>query len=760
MSCIFRQGQAACQDRKTPGFYRTMKRIRITIQGAVQGVGFRPFVYRLAKELALTGAVANTARGVITEVQGSEDAVNTFVRRAVDDAPPVARITSTAIKELAVDSRDTEFVIRFSDDSQPKTVTVLPDLATCPDCRAEIFDPQDRRCGYAFTNCTNCGPRFSIINHIPYDRPNTEMRHFTMCPECNREYHEPADRRFHAQPNACPVCGPSLMLEDGAPIGRGEEIRSAAEALQEGRILALKGLGGYQLLCDARNDDSVRRLRERKHREEKPLALMFPDLEMIRRFCTVDAEEEQLLQSFTAPIVLLGKSEHAVLAPSVAPGNPNLGAMLPYTPLHHLLMAELDFPVVCTSGNLYDEPIATTNQEARTKLGPIADAFLSHDRPIARHMDDSVVRRTTRGTQYFRRARGYAPFPLQHNRDMPKVLAVGAHFKNTIAISFGNQTILSQHIGDLSTPEAHRAFARVVADLPSLYDFTPEVVACDLHPDFLSTQYAESLDLPVVRVQHHHAHVAAVMAEHEVDGPVLGIAWDGTGLGTDNTVWGGEFLLCEQGSFERVAWLDTFPLAGGDAAIQEPRRSALGLLHRAELKADFPHGFAEDELAVVRQALEKGVNAPLTSSVGRLFDGVAAMLGLRQINTFEGQSAMALEFAAGGRLSKPYSFEVDTAIDWRPMLQAILKDRDRGTAVSDIAARFHGTLVEVMAAVARKVGVRQVALCGGCFQNRLLFEGGAARLEEAGFTVLLPKQLPPNDGAIAAGQAWVAGWGN
>jgi len=342
---------------------------------------------------------------------------------------------------------------------------------------------------------------------------------------------------------------------------------------------------------------------------------------------------------------------------------------------------------------------------------------------------------------------------------MPRILAVGAHYKNTIAVSFGNQTILSQHIGDLSTPEAHRAFARVVEDLPRLYDFTPEVVACDMHPDFLSTQYAESLDLPVVRVQHHHAHVAAVMAEHELDGPILGIAWDGTGLGTDNTVWGGEFLLCDQGSFERVAWLDTFPLAGGDAAIQEPRRSALGLLHQAELEADFSHGFDEDELAVVRQALEKGVNAPLTSSVGRLFDGVAALLGLRQITSFEGQSAMALEFAAEGRLGQSYPFETGTAIDWRPMLRAILIDRDSGVAISDITARFHGTLVELMTVVARKVGIRQVVLSGGCFQNRLLYEDGAARLEEAGFTVLLPKQLPPNDGAIAAGQAWVAGWG-
>ncbi len=737
-----------------------MKRIRITIQGAVQGVGFRPFVYRLAVDLALTGSVANTAQGVIAEIQGDDGAVTTFTRRVVDEAPPVARITSTAIEQLAVEPGETEFVIRFSDDSRQKTVTVLPDLATCPDCVVEIFDPRDRRFGYAFTNCTNCGPRFSIINDIPYDRPNTEMRGFTMCPDCEREYHQPADRRFHAQPNACPACGPQLILEDGSPTPQTKAISRAAALLREGRILALKGIGGYQLLCDARNEVSVGRLRERKQREEKPLALMFPDLEMIRKFCRVEEEEERLLQSFAAPIILLARREETELAPSVAPDNPNLGGMLPYSPLHHLLMAELYFPVVCTSGNLHDEPIAITNDEARAKLDPIADAFLSHNRPIARHLDDSVVRHTTRGTQYFRRARGYAPLPLHHQRDMPNVLAVGAHYKNTIAISFGRQTILSQHIGDLSTPEAHRAFTRVVEDLPRLYDFTPDMVGCDLHPDFLSTQYAERLGLPVVRVQHHHAHVAAVMAEHETGGPVLGIAWDGTGLGTDNTVWGGEFLLCERGAFERVAWLDTFPLAGGDAAVQEPRRSALGLLHRAGLEADFPHGFANNELVLVRQALEKGVNAPLTSSVGRLFDGVAALLGLRQITTFEGQSAMALEFAAGGRLGKPYPFEVDTTIDWRPMLRTILKDRDDGVAVSNIAARFHGTLVAVMAAVARRVGVRQVALSGGCFQNRLLHEGGAARLEEAGFTVLLPKQLPPNDGAIAAGQVWVAGQGD
>ncbi len=735
-----------------------MERIRIIILGAVQGVGFRPFVYRLARELNLTGSVANTTEGVITEVQGSSEALTAFTQRVTNETPPIARIASIDVVHLAVVRDETEFTINYSDDSQQKTVTVLPDLATCPDCHAEVFDPQNRRFGYAFTNCTNCGPRFSIINDIPYDRPNTEMRIFEMCPDCHREYREPADRRFHAQPNACPVCGPHLRLENGGSTVDSEVIATAAALIKEGRIVALKGLGGYQLLCDGRNDESVRKLRERKQREEKPLALMLSDLTVVGHYCWVNKEEEQLLGSFAAPIVLLPKRDNTDLASSVAPGNPDLGVMLPYTPLHHLLMAELKIPVICTSGNLHDEPIAITDEKARSKLGPIADAFLSHNRPIARQMDDSVVRGTSKGIQYFRRARGYAPLPLYHKRDLPPILAVGAHFKNTIAISLGNQIILSQHIGDLSTPDAYNAFRRVVADLPRLYDFVPEVVACDMHPDFSSTQYADSLDLPVVRVQHHHAHAAAVMAEHGLDGPILGITWDGTGLGADNTIWGGEFLLCDKGDFERVAWLDTFPLAGGDAATQEPRRSALGLLHRAELKADFPHNFTDEELAIIQQSIEKEINAPLSSSAGRLFDGVAALLGLRQITTFEGQSAMILEYAAKGHLGKSYPFEVDTIIDWRPMLQAVLEDRDGGTDISDIAARFHGTLIEIMAAVAQKVGTREVALCGGCFQNRLLYEGGAARLEEAGFKVLLPQQLPPNDGAIAAGQVWVASW--
>ncbi|MEE9465656.1 MAG: carbamoyltransferase HypF, partial [Candidatus Neomarinimicrobiota bacterium] len=501
-----------------------MRRIRLAIQGAVQGVGFRPFVYRLAEELDLTGSVSNTAGGVITEIQGQPKAVSAFTQRVVDEAPPVSHIASIAVDDLPVKPGETGFIILLSDDSQAKTVTILPDLATCPDCLQEIFSHQDRREGYAFTNCTNCGPRFSIINDIPYDRPNTEMRSFAMCPECEREYHNPRDRRFHAQPNACHRCGPrlSLKFEDGDD--NQEPLKEAVGLLRTGHILALKGIGGYQLLCDALSEQAVQELRQRKQREEKPLAVMFPNLESVKEHCRVSKAASALLRSPAAPIVLLQRRKASDLASAVAPGNPNLGVMLPYSPLHHLLMARLNFPVVCTSGNRHDEPIAFRDDDARRRLVRLADVFLTHDRPIARHLDDSVVRVTTRGEQYFRRARGYAPLPLRLHRAGPCVLAVGAHLKNTIAIAFGDQVILSQHIGDLSTPEAHDAFRQVITDLPRLYDFTPELIACDRHPDYLSSRYAHEQGLPLVEVQHHYAHVAAVLAEHEPEEPILGVA--------------------------------------------------------------------------------------------------------------------------------------------------------------------------------------------------------------------------------------------
>ncbi len=738
--------------------YKLHDRISITITGTVQGVGFRPFVYRLARELRLTGHVANTSLGVIGEIQGQAGDVDEFIRRVVADAPAVAHIAGFDHQMIDPVPGETEFVIRESDPSTDKSVAILPDLATCPDCLAEINNPSDQRFQYPFTNCTNCGPRFSIINDIPYDRPNTEMRNFTMCPDCQGEYEDPGDRRFHAQPNACPVCGPRIGIDGHNATASGVVLDYCADIIRQGKILALKGIGGYQLLCDARNEAAVKELRRRKHREAKPFAVMFPNLACLQQYCSVNTEEIALLTSVVAPILLLYKKAGAGLATSVAPGNPCLGAMLPYSPLHHLLLGKFDFPVVCTSGNLHDEPIATSNAEARDKLTSIADDILSHNRSIARYVDDSVIRLTANGVQYLRRARGYAPAPHYHRRKLPNVLAVGAHFKNTIAISMGRQTVISQHIGDLSTPEAHNAFHAIVEDLPRLYDFTPEIVACDLHPDYLSSQFARNLNLPTVQVQHHHAHIASVMAEHALEGPVLGIAWDGTGLGSDGTVWGGEFLICEKGDFQRFASLRPFRLPGGDVAALEPRRSALGLLHTIGQPFHFAHGFEESELRLIEANLRQDINAPLTSSVGRLFDSVAALLGLGQVTAFEGQTAMKLEFAAHGRIGSPYPWGAGDVVDWAPMIAAIIADRDRGSSIESIAARFHGTLIEIMVAVARKSGLAEVALSGGCFQNKILYELGAKRLKEAGFKVYLPRQLPPNDGGISLGQVWVASW--
>lgn len=548
-----------------------------------------------------------------------------------------------------------------------------------------------------------------------------------------------------------------MLTSDKSTTDHPDPLTAGADVIARGGILALKGLGGYQLLCEAGNPAAVARLRTRKHRPDKALAVMFPDLEAVKNYCLINDDETAILNSVAAPIVLLKKGTRAKLANEIAPGNPYLGAMLPYTPLHHLLMQRLAKPVVCTSGNLHDEPIALENNEAHRRLANIADGWLDHDRIIARQLDDSVVRTTKYGTQILRRARGYAPSPVYLTKSMPRVLAVGGHLKSTVAIMFDKQLILSQHIGDLSTPQAHTAFLNILDDLPRLYDFKPDLVAVDLHPDYLSTQAAHNMDLPVQPVQHHHAHIGAIMAEHSHIGPVLGIAWDGIGLGTDGTIWGGEFLLCEGANFERLNHLQTFPLPGGDKAALEPRRSALGLLHAAGEVATFEHNFSEQETDIITQAMTRGLNTPLASSMGRLFDGIGALVGLGNTNRFEGQTAMALEFAANGKLGAPYPFAITPLIDWRPILIAIIADVERKVDVGTIAARFHGTLVELIVQMARISGIKDVALGGGCFQNLLLLEGATERLKSAGFNVLLPKMLPTNDGGLSGGQAWLAG---
>jgi hydrogenase maturation protein HypF len=714
------------------------ERLRVALYGAVQGVGFRPFVYRLATELGLAGTVLNSSAGLVVEVEGGRSELERFERRLTEERPAASVVLAKETSRLAP-AGFTRFEILASDGDAEKTASVLPDLATCPKCLAELFDSDNRRYAYPFTNCTECGPRYSIILDIPYDRPRTTMRAFTLCPACRREYTNPADRRFHAQPNACPECGPRLSME----------IREAAEAIGQGLILALKGIGGFQLLVDARNEAAVARLRRVKHREEKPFALMMPSVEAVRHYCEVSAEEEAVMRSAAAPIVLLRPKAGGDLAPNVAHNSPYLGVMLPYSPLHHMLMREWPYPVVATSGNRSDEPIAIENDEARRRLDGIADVFLMHDRPVARPVDDSVVRVARGRENVMRRARGYAPLPVRMGRALPAVLAVGGHLKNTVAIAVGRNVFVSQHVGDLETLEARRAFENAIEDLCRLYRFRPEMVVCDLHPDYYSSQWAAASGLPVRRVQHHQAHAAACAAENGVAEPYLGVAWDGTGYGLDGTIWGGEFFLVEGGRMERVAHLREFRLPGGEAAIREGWRSAASLLWEMGGAA------AIAERPVIAKMLERGVNAPVTTSVGRLFDAVSALAGVAGESRFEGQAAMLLERAIDGlAIAEAYPL---SGGDWRGLIEAVVRDRRAGVAAGLIAARFHNALVGWIAEVAERAGVRRVAMSGGVFQNGYLVERAAAVLEARGFMVYTHQRVPANDGGIALGQVVLAG---
>lgn len=711
------------------------ERLRARLRGAVQGVGFRPFVYRLATEMGLPGWVYNSNGGLVLEVEGEAGQLSRFEQRLLADKPPPAVVLSTEFARLAP-AGFTRFEILESEEDAAKTVSVLPDLATCPECLAELRDPANRRYRYPFTNCTRCGPRFTIVEDIPYDRPRTTMREFTLCPECRREFEDPLDRRFHAQPNACPVCGPRLFTS----------LDEAARAIAEGRIVALKGIGGFQLLADARNAAVVARLRRLKNREEKPFALMMPSLEMVRRYCQVSPGEEALLLSPAAPIVLLRPNGTPGIAENVAVRSPYLGVMLPYSPLHHLLMDGCPYPVIATSGNRSDEPIATGNTDAQTRLAGIADHFLMHDRPIARPCDDSVVRLVRGRASVVRRARGYAPLPVPVNADLAPVLAVGGHLKNTVAIAVDRQVFLSQHVGDLDTLEARRAFESALADLCRLYRFEPQLVACDLHPDYASTRWARASGLPVAAIQHHHAHAAACAAENGLDRPYLAVSWDGTGYGLDGTVWGGEFFRFENGRFDRVAHLRPFRLPGGEAAVREGWRCAAALLWEAGLRQPDP---------VIGRMLERGLNSPVTTSVGRLFDAVASMAGVAQRNGTEGQAAMLLESALGTAPSQE-AYPLPGG-DWEPLVAAVVEDAARGAGAACISARFHNALVNWILETALRAGLPDVVLSGGCFLNGYLVERAAAQLERQGFTVHTHHSVPPGDGGIALGQAVLAG---
>ncbi|MGA2060294.1 MAG: carbamoyltransferase HypF [Thermoguttaceae bacterium] len=772
-----------------------LRRLAISVHGVVQGVGFRPFVYNSARAKGLCGWVLNQADAVRMEVQGQRAALDEFVESLRNAHPPQARIDKIEIREVPCEKDSpATFEIRASIDNAAPGPSVPADLAACAQCLAEIRDPHQRRYRYPFTNCTNCGPRWSIIEQLPYDRARTSMAGFTMCPDCRAEYENPADRRFHAQPIACPKCGPHLELIDSAGnyIARGEEaITLAAAMVLENCVLAVKGLGGFQLVVDATSADAVARLRERKHRPDRPFALMISTLDEVRRDCDVSEEEAKMLDSHRAPIVLLRKytcenCPHPNTLPKgegtfyivegVAPGNPYLGVMLPYTPLHCLLMEAIGRPVVCTSGNLSEDPMAICTEDAIGRLGSIADVILTHDRPIVRPVDDSIVRLGPCGFQVMRRARGFAPLPIRLKIAAPTILAVGGHLKNTVALCLGceagntqSTVVMTPHIGDLDNILGVRIFQRAIEDMVNFFAVKPEVVVCDLHPDYASTREAESLaarwGVPLVSVQHHHAHAAAAMAEHNLEGPVLALAWDGTGYGSDGTVWGGEALRCDGPEFSRAAHLRTFSLPGGDKAMYEPRRSALGLLY--EFLGDEAGRFAdiwfkEAETTAIMRMLERRINCPRTSSMGRLFDAVAALCGLPKITTYEGQAAMALEFAADKSEPSAYAIPLrhdekqDLIADWEPMFRVLLADLVRKLPVGIISARFHNALADLALDIASSVKLNKVVLSGGCFQNALLTERVYNRLHKAGFSVYLHKEVPPGDGGIALGQIFVA----
>ena len=746
-----------------------LKRVRVKIEGAVQGVGFRPFVYRIAKGYGLKGSVNNTSEGVLIEAEGDEEKLKNFVSDLKEQKPPISRITNFSFS-YAEPAGFTEFRIIKTANDFTKSVLVLPDIAICPDCRRELFDKNNRRYLYPFINCTNCGPRFSIIESIPYDRPNTVMKEFTMCEDCRKEYENPLDRRFHAQPIACQKCGPRVTLLDGKGNFVSEKkqaIELAADLIKKGKIVALKGLGGFQLIADAANPQAVKKLRERKQRRRKPFALMAESISEIKEYCIVSKEEERALLSPQAPIVLLRRKPNKIRAfGAVAPGNPYLGFMLPYTPLHLILLKYFKGIIIATSGNLTDEPMCVETKEALRRLKGIADFFLTHNRKIVRHVDDSIVRLLDGKIVILRRARGFAPMPIEladaNGANAPAVIALGAQLKNTVSVKLKNRVFVSQHLGNLSNEVSFNAFKKIYNDIPALYDEVPTEVIKDLHPNYLSSKFAGTLEKKTHSVQHHLAHVAGCRAENNLSGTALGVAWDGTGYGLDGSIWGGEFFVLDSRRFAHVAQFKKFLLPGGERAIKEPPRSALGLLYSyfgPDFVRDFPlfaDIFGKENLELLISSLIKKVNAFPTSSAGRLFDAVSFLLGLSRFNEFEGEAAMALEFCADEMTDASYSFALigeDTIlIDLKKALAELLNDLSEGVSRSIISGKFHNTLAEIILALARKIGVRQVVLSGGCFQNKTLTEKALNLLRQNGFAPFIHSQLPPNDGGISFGQ--------
>jgi hydrogenase maturation protein HypF len=745
---------------------------RLEINGIVQGVGFRPFIHQLANHHGLKGEVANTATGVSLVLEGSEARIREFVDDLPRRKPPLAHIVEISARSESV-SGFSSFSIVASRGSAARATLISPDVMVCDDCLAEMRDPHDRRFGYPFINCTNCGPRYTIIDDIPYDRPKTSMRHFNMCRRCQAEYDDPGNRRFHAQPNACPVCGPRVTLCDGRgmPIDTDDPIAETASRIKAGRIAAIKGLGRFHLAVDATDPDAVARLRRRKHREEKPLALMCADMDHIWAIAQVGKAEARLLTSIQRPIVLLEKRGRTPIADAVAPGNRYFGVMLPYTPLHHLLMDFGFAALVMTSANLSEEPIAIDNAEAFDRLGAIADDFLIHDRLIFLRSDDSIVRHSAGHMRPIRRSRGYVPIPVFLKAEVPPVLACGAELKNTVCLTRGRQAFVSQHIGDLENRATEDFFRLTIDHLKRILDIDPQIVACDLHPDYMSTRYAhEVTGVTRIAVQHHHAHIAACLAENQVDGPVIGLAFDGTGLGTDGTIWGGEVLVAEAHDFKRVAHLAAVPMPGSAAAVKAPWRMAVSHLRAAF--GEVPNlparpllpDIDDRKVALMLRMMDQKLNSPLTSSLGRLFDAVAAIVGLRSYVAFEGQAAMELEMIADPAASGVYDFTWEgdgvLQLSTAPIIRAVVQDVQTGVSPAVISARFHHTLVALFDSVCRHLrritGIDRVALSGGVFQNSQLLTGLSGALTDSGFDLITHRLVPTNDGGLSLGQAVVA----
>jgi len=742
-------------------------REKIFVEGIVQGIGFRPFIFNLANSHKLTGFVSNTSQGVIIEIEGLSSQIKSFINDISEKKPPLAVITS--IKSESINTINSkEFVIKKSDSSESVSTLISPDIAVCDDCLNELFDPNDRRYLYPFINCTNCGPRYTIIDNIPYDRPYTSMKDFKMCDDCQAEYDNPTNRRFHAQPNACPKCGPQIELYDSCKnlINSEDIAESVQTSLLDGKIVAIKGLGGFHLAVDATSDDAVKRLRKLKGRDEKPFAIMVKNITNAENYCSVNDFEKSILKSISSPIVLVNKSQDSDIAKSVAPGNDYLGMMLPYTPLHHVLLENIEFPLLMTSANLSEEPICIDNDEAFNGLKGIADYFLIHNRDIYLRSDDSVGIHLNNNFRLIRRSRGFSPQPVFVNSKGPNILAVGGELKNSVCLMKNDKAILSQHIGDLENIEAFNFFKMTINHLQTIFDVSPELIVHDLHPQYFSSQWANGQkDIKTLSVQHHHAHLAACMAENQLDGPVIGIIMDGTGYGADKTIWGGEIIIGDYSKFNRFAHFEPMPLPGGDAAIKSPWRTAVSYLHKT-----YPNGipdlpfFNQHDIDPIIEMINKNINSPITSSCGRLFDAIAAMSGGRQNIRYEAQAAIELMQVFETINIRPFSFTIDQNEDGRivmlqPIIRSVVRSIQNGESLSRISSRFHATLVQIFVEIAKdaqkETGINDIVLSGGVFQNMVLFEHTILALEKANFKVYTHSQVPTNDGGISLGQAMI-----